>query len=359
MPVPARPPVFQDIPFARAMEKSTAEGGWLVVSVTARADAACAAMDDATWQRAEVCGWIERNALAVQIDIDTDTRIARRLNVRAVPTTIVFRAGKHEDRVAGFQDTAAISAWLAALEQRQTKPDEHLRDSAASIALADQRYDEATTGYVWLWNNIPAFDDAYQSGWMGVRQSYLLRSVESLVGGHPPAHQAFGALRDASGAAAPAFDLTDWFGPRVDWLLLNRVLAQEDRTLAWFDGVKADARYAPVIEHCATLLLEPLKKDQRWADIGRLFPDPLATLAELHEHVTFGASQPGAREDATSTEIRRLQEKHFRDEVAVLYAGLRAAGRASDAKAVREEALRRDPTDEMRRALERCPGSYN
>jgi hypothetical protein len=51
--------------------------------------------------------------------------------------------------------------------------------------------------------------------------------------------------------------------------------------------------------------------------------------------------------------------ERFRADVSVLYSGLRAAGRPSDAKLVREEALRLDPSDEMRRALEQAPGSYN
>jgi len=334
-----RPPVFQDTPFARAMERSAADGLWLVVSVTAQTDSACRAMDEVTWRRAEVCEWIERKALAVQIDIDTDREVARALNVLAVPTTIVFRAGKHEDRVAAFQDAAEISAWLSTLERRQAKPDGHLRDSSAKMALDDQRYDEATKGYVWLWNNIPGFDGAYETGWMGVRQSFMIKDLESLVRSHPPAHAAFSALRDASGTAAPAFDLTDWFGPRIDWLVLNRVLAQEDRTLEWFNSVKADPRYAPVIEHCAILLLAPLKEGQHWADIGRLFANPLATLAELREFFSV--------------------EENFREEVVVLYAGLRAAGRRADAKAVREEAVRLDPSDKMRRALEQAPGPSN
>jgi len=331
----------------------------LVVSVTAEADAASSAMDDATWRLAEVCEWIERKALAVRVNIETDRGIARTLNIRAVPTTIVLRAGKQEDRVVGFQDAAETSAWLNSLEKRQTKPDAHLRDSAASMALADQRYDEATSGYVWLWNNIPGFEDAYDYGWMGVRQSFMLKPLQSLVSSHPPAREAFGTLRDASSAAAPTFDCTDWFGPRVDWLLLNQVLGQQDRTREWFDSIKADPRYTPVIEHCARLLLQPLKEGQCWADVGRLFPDPLAALSELHKFVTFGARQGGARESAASAAVTRHMLERFRADVCVLYSGLRAAGRASDAKVVREEAIRLDPSDEMRRALEQAPGSYN
>jgi hypothetical protein len=340
------------------MENSSVEDLWLVVSVTAKGDATCQAMDDATWGHADVCRWFQSRALAVQVDIDADREVARTLNVRAVPATVVFRAGKHEDRVAGFQGPAEMSSWLASLEKRQAKPDGHLRDSAASMALADQRYDEATKGYVWLWNNIPGFDDTYEYGWMGVRQSFMLKPLGSLVNCHPPAHEAFSSLRDASGSAAPAFDLTDWFGPRVDWLLLNQVLGQQDRTLEWFDSIKADPRYAPVIEHCARLLLQPLKDGQRWADIGRLFPDPLAALAELHKFVTFGFQRVG-RESVTSAAVARHLLERFRTEVSVLYSGLRASGRASDAKAVREEAFRLDQSDDMKRALEQAPASYN
>ncbi len=85
----------------------------------------------------------------------------------------------------------------------------------------------------------------------------------------------------------------------------------------------------------------------------------MAALAELHEFVTFGSPQPGARESESSARLTRHQLERFRADVSILYSGLRAAGRANDAKAVREEALRLNPSDEMRRALEQAPASYN
>jgi hypothetical protein len=72
MAIATRPPVFQDIPFADAIESSSANGRWLVVSVTAQTDSACKAMDDATWEQPDVRAWIEQKALAVQIDIASD-----------------------------------------------------------------------------------------------------------------------------------------------------------------------------------------------------------------------------------------------------------------------------------------------
>jgi len=320
--------------------------------MTAREDGASKAMDDATWRGTEVGKWIERNGRAIQIDISKDREIARALNVRAVPMTIVFRSGRQEERMVGPHDAAEMSAWLSSLEKRHIRPDGYLRDSSAEMALNDHRYDEATEAYVWLWNNSPGFED-YETGWMGRRESFMVRTFASLVSNYPPAHKAFSAIRDASSAAAATFDLTDWFGPRVDWLVLNQVLSQQDRTLQWFDSVKADSRYAQLIEHCAILLLELLKAERRWSDIGRLYTDPLAALAQLHELVTLGSPQ-----DQTSNYSRVLAER-FREEVVVLYAGLRAAGRKSDASAVREKAIRLDPSDEMKRALEQAPGPSN
>jgi hypothetical protein len=331
--------VVRELSFERALERSEADGLLLVVHVNARSEVGNRAMDDATW--------IEGRALAVQIDAETDTELARALNVRAVPTTIVFRGGRQIERVVGFQTAIAMTKWLDAVAEREARPDPYLRESSASMALADQRYDEATAGYAWLWSNIPGFEDA---GWMGATR-FILEPLGALASNHPPAHEAFSVLRDASGAAATAFDLAGWFGPRVDWLLLNQVLGQQDRTLEWFAGIKADPRFAAVIEHCARWLFEPLKESQRWADIGRLFPNPLAALAELYYRESFGAPP--------SLALGHRLAKRFRDDASVLYSGLRAIGRTAEAKAVREEALRRDPSDEMRRAFEQAPGSLN
>jgi hypothetical protein len=141
--------------------------------------------------------------------------------------------------------------------------------------------------------------------------------------------------------------------------LLNRVLAEEESTLDWFDGLKADQRYAPVIEHLARLLLGPLKERHRWADIGCLFRDPLACLAEARKFMGRVAPSPDVRESENSSRLTRYMASRFRDDAVVLYAGLRAAGRTGDAKALRAEALRLDPSDDMRLALERAPVPYH
>jgi hypothetical protein len=197
--------VFQSVAFEQAMELASAKGLWLIVSVTAPSEANSQAMDDVSWRSPEVHGWIEQRALAVQINVAVDREVARTLSVRAVPTSIALRAGKEEDRVVGFRGATELSGWLGTLEGRPTTPDVGLRWSSAKILLDDQRYEEATRIYVRLWNNIPGFDPS----WMGPRQSSIAAEMASLVGVHSPAGAVFSAIRDASAAAAPAFDLGD------------------------------------------------------------------------------------------------------------------------------------------------------
>jgi hypothetical protein len=358
VPAPSTPPLFRAATLDEAKALAAAQDQRLVVSAVVQADDGDDADADAVWRSAEVRAAIEGRALAVRIDLAADRAAARALNVRAVPTTIAFRAGKQEERLVGVEGAPALARWLGDLEGRTAAPDAHLRWSAAKMRLDDRRHEEATPGYLWIWNNIPGVEGSYDTGFMGARHSSVIKEVAALVRAHAPARAAFGAIRDAGAAAAGALDLGGWFGPRVDWILLNRALEEEDRTLRWLDAVKKDAAHAQVLEHVAILLRDTLEERGRWADIGRLIVDPLASLAQAHEmmHAMDAGSIPG---DALAREYAALVDEEFRREVVVLYAGLRAAGRASEAKALRDEALLLDPSEEMRLALERAPVPLN
>jgi hypothetical protein len=209
---------------------------------------------------------------------------------------------------------------------------------------------------VWLWNNIPSLDPEYK----GVRISFMLQEIEFLVGSHLPARASFSEIRDASGTAATAFDTGGFFGARVDWIALNQALGDEEQTIEWFNWAKGDSNATQVIEHVAALLVEPLRKRQRWADVGRLFLDPVAKLSETHQSLglasLFGPELLGTERMAT---VRNVAADQFRSAAGVLFASLRAAGRIKESKAIHREALRLDPTDAMRRALDQAPVPYN
>jgi hypothetical protein len=226
--------------------------------------------------------------------------------------------------------------------------DMQARFEAAKQLLQEQRYSEATEEFVWLWNNI----ERVEPGMGGVRVSFMAGKIETLVALHGPARQPFEELRNTAGAAA---DADHGAGrQRLDWIVLNGVLGDEDRTIAWFDQVKADPGAAGAIASVSRFLLQPLRRRGRWADIGRLYAEPLKELAFQHHAFEMGTG-PGLLKrlgEERFAQVREISAKHFRTAAAELVASLRAAGRTADADAVRQEALRLDPSSEMKAALD-------
>jgi hypothetical protein len=229
--------------------------------------------------------------------------------------------------------------------------DTHARFEAAKQLLKEQRYPEATEELVWLWNNI----ERVQPAMRGVRVSFMAGTIEKLVAAHAPARRRFEELRDAAGAAADAGG--DSEQRRLDWIVLNGVLGDDERTIAWFDSVKADPNAAPILDQLTHFLVEPLRRRGRLADIGRLYAEPLKELTGhrlAFEVATHPSMQRRLGEEGFAR-VRDVMARQFRTSAAQLVASLRAAGRTADADAVRDEALRRDPSSEMRAALDGQP----
>src|SRR5450432_2534818 len=79
--MPMRPPVFAKLEFAAAREQAAAERKLLLVDATAEWCGPCKLMDRTTWIDPNVVAWLEEHALAIQIDVDAQTDVARQLRV--------------------------------------------------------------------------------------------------------------------------------------------------------------------------------------------------------------------------------------------------------------------------------------
>jgi hypothetical protein len=115
-------------------------------------------------------------------------------------------------------------------------------------------------------------------------------------------------------------------------------------------AVKDDASQADVVEQVAHRLVPKLQRRERWADIGRIYRDPLAELRSAHELIDPEGVAPEIVE-----QIRAFMTESFRKKAALLATSLRAAGRNDEAAAVQAEALRLDPGDQMKAALAAAP----
>jgi hypothetical protein len=237
----------------------------------------------------------------------------------------------------------------------------HDRLHAAERLSRAGRHEEATAEFFWLWENI----DRVEPGMGGVRVSFMANYIRELVDKHDAARVRFAEIRDRS-ASLSDVDLTT-ARLRFDRIVLNEILSEPERTLAWFDGVKDDERFALVLDQCSFRLERVLKERGRFADIGRLYRDPAATLAKQHHarepppHIT---AEPGP---AVPDEIRSLLQqalqtilddlpKQVIEDAAFMVKCLLAAGRSAEADGVEREARRIDPSEEMRAALEKARG---
>jgi hypothetical protein len=239
------------------------------------------------------------------------------------------------------------------------------RVGAAQDLVRRGKYREATDEFEWLWENM----DRVEPGMYGARMSLLAKYIGRLVGKHPSARVTFTEIRDRAAILATADHPTARLC--LDWIVLNEILGEQERTLAWFDSVKKDERYATLLDRVAHRLVPLLTSRDRFADIGRMYKDPVATFVNFHHtfqappHIDADPYHPDPQlspnlQSVMRQGLRRILDrlpKHVIREATLLVKCLLAAGRTADADAVEREARRLDRSAAMRAALEKVRGN--
>jgi thioredoxin 1 len=354
-----RPNVFSLQSYEDAFVEARHTSKLLIVDATASWCPPCKLMDRTTWVDAAVVAWLEENAVAVQIDVDEEKKAAASLGIRAMPTVVAFRDGMEVDRVVGLKKPDELLAWLASVKRGETSLDQVRRaaqanpkDMRARYALAKTlasrgRFSEATNEYAWLWQHVTEYEPAM----VGVRGSYMLHEIERLMQDHPEARSRFAELRDALGSGGvPPTAAPDAI---ADWIALSGMLGEKDRVIEWFDHHAAALAARPEVGTTLRLRLVPLLIERgRWADIGRLFRDPLAVLRESHERLEDAKRHelPPELADRRPMMIEAM-ERALRKNAALITISLLAAEREPEARAVLEEARRLIPGNETENLL--------
>lgn len=338
----AAPPLFSNLEYDAALEASAGQSRLLIVDATAEWCGPCKLMDRTTWVDPRVVEWIGEHALAVQVDVDEQRPLAQRLRIAAMPTVIAFKDGEEFDRIVGYRDAEGLLEWLSGMREGHRAIDA-LREKAAGGAggqdvmarhklaaglLQAGNHEEALAEYEWLW--LHALD--HQPAFVGVRGSFMAGEMQRLAEAHRPARERFKAIRDGLETGLKEGDADQ--KALSDWIILNNVVGDADRTVAWVERVVgrpgADRAFSRNQHHLAPLLQER----GRWELYGRIVADPNEIVRARIQ--TYRMIKQMARDDGlTPTQVDDLREPAIK-EIANLHAALLAAGRTEDAHRVLE-----------------------
>lgn len=167
------------------------------------------------------------------------------------------------------------------------------RTEHARELLRRGEWEAATTEYLWLWNNMLA----YEQSLVGVRHSFLLGEMEELAGRSEHAREQFLALRDRYRPAVESPDCTrDNF---TDWILLSRMLGDSAAALDWFEA--ADRTAEGVIRHLVhnrREFFQTLIEHGRWREAGEFLDEPLQILGDEIQVLRDIEERAAARRDS-------------------------------------------------------------
>lgn len=334
------PPVFTATSVPEAVKAASEKSGLVVVDFTATWCPPCKMMDANTWVDPETVAWLTEHAICVQVDVDEDEDTSRAYNIEAMPTVVAIVDGKEFEREVGYMDGDQLVAWLEGVRRGERKVDrlialhgervdEHGQvDTQARYQLAkkltdNSQYDEALDEYLWLWQHMVEFEPSM----VGVRSSFMASSMGKLVAAHEPARAAFAELRDQ--AQSRLEDKPDW-DDLDDWIVLNKMVGDEDKTLEWFDRIKQDPDKLRAAGRVTYKFDDLLIERGRWADLGLVLNNP---IMEVRQNA-YLMKQTVARMQQKHPEVVASQLDHFHESSAQVYAACLAAGREAEAEEV-------------------------
>ena len=356
-------PVFDTRSYADAKAAAEAEKKWFIVKGTATWCGPCKLMDKTTWRDEKVVAWCKEHAIVVALDVDKEKKIAKELRIELMPTMIAFKEGKSEfDRVFGMKSADEFLAWLEGIDKGESsleavtkqagsrepeggKVDVRARMNLARTLAMKGDYAKATDEYVWLWEHMLEHDQAM----VGVRGSFMAGDMERLASKDAGARKRFGELRDATRERLRASKVA--WEDVGDFISLNKIVSEENATLAWFDEVKGESRWAPLLRRSLSSLRDVLVEHDRWADIGQLLGNAADDFAQMWSIRMDDRFAPGSMDEATKKQLREYSLRSLRDQAGHDYASLLAAKRDEDAAKLAAKAVELDPHPAMYKGL--------
>lgn len=340
--------VFSDFNYEKAKAVALKDKKLLLLDFTATWCGPCRMMEKNTWADSSVKEWLEKNAIAIQVDVDKDRAVSKQFKIRAMPTVVLFtpKSGENEfDRKVGYMGPTEVLSWLQGAKAGKSK--QELRKSSAGSGSGsneyiqrlskvqqlgvEKKYGEALEELLWLWKNLDGKPGQLSLIRMSLVPSYMKRVIRE----YPKGQSRVEALRDAAKKSEK------W----TDWLTLNVVLRENEKSLEWFDSIKKDDSKKALIEENARVLIPVLFTEQRWTDMtDYYYPDPIATIRKYHKKAE------AAKKGSADTQVSKNFDP-FPNMVMMLYAAYVGAGKTEEVEKIKAECLSLNDTPRMRKVL--------
>lgn len=342
--------VFSKLSIDEAKSEATKSNKLLLIDFTASWCGPCHRMEKDTWENAEVRKWVEENAIALQLDVDKEKEVSENFKIRAMPSVVIFSgqdSSKESDRHVGYLSASELLKWAKLVKAGGSWIDV-LRQDLESVAgkggreerkarlafgralLEKGDYALALNEYSWLWqNSMTEYAEDLRALLM-----FPGRELYNLAKKSADAKKQIGEWRDKY----------EQEGKVVPMVVLNEVLSEGKKNIAWFDKVKNDPKQLGDMKKVDYVLVGYLMDDNRWADICFIYPDPMAALKER------SLEADKFKEELSKQGIADPPDP-LPKEIATLYAALLAAKKDALARKYAAECLKLRNSDLMKKLL--------
>jgi len=111
------PASFTNLEYEAALARSIDEKKLLIVDLMAEWCGPCKKMDRTTWVDESVVEWLSANAIAIQVNVDHRSDLAKKFEAHSIPKMVVLREGEVIGQRVGGTDVTELLEWLNGLEK--------------------------------------------------------------------------------------------------------------------------------------------------------------------------------------------------------------------------------------------------
>ncbi len=351
--------LFRSASFDAARELAKKEGKLVFVDFYTTWCGPCKVMESTTFADEKVIAWLNKYTVAVKIDAEKETEVAKKYAIETYPTLLFAKpdgtelgrmVGLHEAE-AFLEEAAAIKAGKTPLERAKEKlvaagendPSArmHYAETLAQIGMSE----EALKEYLWC------FDEGNKQsvGFGGVRLSFLLSDIMDLGQKYPPALEALRKRRDAlreqleteepkTPSLWSMLAIRNHDFPAQDYAALNQYLGEDEATLAFYDKMRKEHPDWQTVEQLRMFVFDQLREAHRYKEIA----DSTDIVRQVDDRIALDARSATLMPQERDEELAKLHRQMLLQEIAEYYEVLVGVGDQEGAAKLAERALKID-----------------